>query len=90
MNQKENQNPNLTDDSIIEIAHNFDKWLVETGEKYSPLAIQMASIVLGRLMVFTNHVKKFDEFQELLVAVTSMKEAGAIVEEPTDTPKEQE
>ena len=74
----------LSDDAIIEISHSFDQWLVDIGEKHTPLAIQLASIAMGRLMVFTNHTNQFKEFQELLRAITAMEDPDAFIKAPDE------
>lgn len=75
---------NINDDAIMELAHEFDKWLVQWGGVHKPTPIQMASIVLGRLMVFTNHTNTFDTFQDLLAEVVNMRENPPIMSKTED------
>jgi hypothetical protein len=70
---------NLSDEAIVEIAHAVDKMIVECGEKYKPNGIQMAAIALGRLMVFTKHVGCFDSFCDMMAEINKMKEAEPLV-----------
>lgn len=63
---------NLTDDSIVDIAQSFDKFILEMGEKHKPSGIEFSSIVLGRLIVFSKHVDCFESFHKLMGAVTKM------------------
>lgn len=71
MNQEQT---NLTDDAIVQIANAVDKVIVECGEKYGPTGIQMAAIALGRLMVFTKHVQCYGTFCEMMEEILKMKE----------------
>lgn len=73
---------NLTDDSIIEIAHAVDKLIVECGEKYRPNPMQMAAIALGRLMVFTQHTGVYPDFCAMMEEISKMKEPQPLAEEP--------
>ena len=64
----------LTDESIKDIALAMDGFIVSMGEQYKPNGIQLASIVLGRLMVFTKHVGCYDTFTDLMDQIVKMKE----------------
>lgn len=70
----ENQTPNLSDEAIVDIAHQFDKFIVDMGEKHHPAGIQFAAIILGRLMVFTKHVDCFETFSDMMEEILKMKE----------------
>lgn len=70
------QNPtkNLTDEAIKDIALAMDQYIINMGENYQPNGIQLSSIVLGRLIVFTKHLGCYDTFCELMDAVLKMNE----------------
>lgn len=74
----------VTDEAIKEIALAMDEWIVNIGEKYRPNGIQLASIVLGRMMVFTRHVGCYDTFQELMESVIKMKEPKELIAKTED------
>lgn len=69
----------LTDDKIVELAKDIDQFIMQMGEKYSPTGIEFASIMLGRTLVFTKHVKAFDQFHQLLTAVANMKDGDPLI-----------
>lgn len=69
----------VTDEAIKEIALAMDEWIVNIGEKYRPGGIQLASIVLGRMMVFTRHVGCYDTFTELMETIIKMKEPTELI-----------
>jgi hypothetical protein len=71
--------PQPSDNDIIEIAHMIDKIFVDVGEKYSVNGIQMASIMLGRLMIFTKHVGVWPTFSQLMQEVGKMQEPEPLV-----------
>lgn len=68
-----------SDNDIIEIAHMIDKIFVDVGEKYRVNGIQMASIMLGRLMIFTKHVGVWPTFSQLMQEVGKMQEPEPLV-----------
>ncbi len=65
----------LTDDAIVDIAQSFDQFILEMGEKHKPSGIEFASIILGRLIIFSKHVDCLNTFHELLGAVSKLKES---------------
>jgi hypothetical protein len=71
----ENQNPSkLSDDKIITIAQETDKFIFDIGSITGANAVELSSIILGRLMIFTQQVGCFDTFQKLMETVANMKE----------------
>lgn len=62
----------LTDEQIIDIAETIDKAIVDIGGKHHPAAIELASIALGRLMVFCKQLECYPTFHELLETVIKM------------------
>ena len=72
---------NLTDDAIVDIAQSFDQFIMDMGEKHKPSGIEFASIVLGRLIVFSKQVECFESFNKLMTAVTLMFDKGPIANE---------
>lgn len=56
------------------IAEETDKFIVELGSITGANAIEISSIILGRLMVFTNQVGCYDTFQRLMETIGKMKE----------------
>lgn len=71
----ENQNPSkLSDEKIVTIAQETDKFIMELGSITEASAIELSSIILGRLMVFTQHVGAYETFQQLMEAIVKMKE----------------
>lgn len=71
--EKQNQS-NLSDEKILTIAQETDKFIMELGSITGASAIEMSSIILGRLMVFTQHVGCYNTFQELMETITKLKE----------------
>lgn len=65
---------NLSDEKIMTIAEETDKFIVELGSITGASAIEISSIILGRLMVFTNQVGCYDTFQRLMETIGKMKE----------------
>jgi len=64
----------LSDDKIISIAQETDKFILDIGSITGANAVELSSIILGRLMIFTQHVGCFDTFQKLMETVANMKE----------------
>lgn len=64
----------LSDDKILTIAQETDKFILDIGSITGANAVELSSIILGRLMVFTNQVGCFDTFQQLMDAISKMKE----------------
>lgn len=74
----------ITDNDIKAIALAMDEWIVKMGEQYHPNGIQLASVVLGRLMIFTKHVGCYETFQELMETIIKMKEPVPPLEKTED------
>ena len=74
----------IKDDDIKAIALAMDEWIVKMGEQYRPNGIQLASVVLGRLMIFTKHVGCYETFQELMETIIKMKEPVPPLEKTED------
>jgi hypothetical protein len=64
----------LTDDKIVTIAQETDKFMLDIGMLTEANGIELCSIILGRLMIFANQVGCYNTFQELLETVSKMKE----------------
>lgn len=62
----------LNDEQIIDIAQTLDQCFIDIGEKHHPAGIELASIALGRLMVFTKQLQCYATFHELLDTVVKM------------------
>lgn len=71
----EKQNPSkLSDEKIVTIAQETDKFIMELGSITEANAIELSSIILGRLMVFTQHVGAYDTFKQLMETIVKMNE----------------
>ena len=70
----------LTDEKIAQIAHVIDQFIIDMGEQYEPSGIELVSIMLGRMMVFSNQVGFLDTFHELLDTVNKLKQSPAVVD----------
>jgi hypothetical protein len=64
----------LTDEQIVQMATEVDKFILTIGEQFKPNGIEMAAIMLGRLMVFTQHVGCFNTFQKMMDEISKMRE----------------
>ena len=84
MTTQNNPTKNLTDEDIKQIALAMDEYIVKMGEQYRPNGIQLSSIVLGRLMVFTKHVGCYDTFCELMDSVLKMSEPKELLDKTED------
>jgi hypothetical protein len=62
----------LSDEDIVKIAHTIDQLIIDIGEAYGPSGIQLASIMLGRLMVFTQQIGEYPTFHQLMGEIIKM------------------
>jgi hypothetical protein len=73
MNQETiKEHKKLSDEDIVKIAHTVDQLVIDIGEVYGPSGIQLASIMLGRLMVFTQQIGEYDTFHNLMKEIVKM------------------
>lgn len=72
MTTQPNETKKLSDEDIVKIAHTIDQLIIDIGEAYGPSGIQLASIMLGRLMVFTQQIGEFGTFHDLMKEVVNM------------------
>jgi len=78
-NQTEQPVSNLTDEAIMQIATKIDQLIVDVGQEFQPLPIQMAAIALGRLMVFTKHCNCYPVFCDMMADVIKMSDPEPLV-----------
>jgi hypothetical protein len=65
-------NSTLTDAQIIEVATKIDQLIVDIGKEYQPNGIELSAIMLGRLMVFTEHVGCYNTFHQMMTEISKM------------------
>ncbi len=84
MTNQTNPTKNLSDEDIKSIALAMDEFIIKMGEQYRPNGIQLTSIILGRLMVFTKHVGSYETFCELMDSVLKMSEPKELLSKTED------
>lgn len=64
----------LNDDKIVEIAKKTDELILQIGKDYEPSGIELAAIMLGRLMVFTQQTGNYTTFHDMMKTIVNMGE----------------